>query len=146
MHNSLGHIRWRIKHGLTVFLSQYCSFQQHKELMAFNLRGNIVTIRGISKSNREPFQRKGNDYGTSAFTATWWRDYLYLQCTIQKTSTTTAFKQDRKGWKRSELCKEITLLDAIHWIAKAWSETASLTLTKCFKTTGFPVTDEQVND
>ena len=36
----------------------------------------------------------------------------------------------------SELCKEITLVDAINWIAKAWSEKASLTLTKCFKTTG----------
>lgn len=28
----------------------------------------------------------------------------------------------------SELCKEITLLDAINWIAKAWSETAPSTL------------------
>ena len=46
----------------------------------------------------------------------------------------------------SELCKEITLLDVINWIAKAWSETAPSTLIKCFKTTGFPVTDEQEDD
>ena len=46
----------------------------------------------------------------------------------------------------SELSKEIILLDAINWTAKAWSETAPSTLTKCFKTTGFPVTDEQEDD
>ena len=43
----------------------------------------------------------------------------------------------------SDLCQEIALLDPTNWIAKAWSETAPSTLTKCFKTTGFPVTAEQ---
>ena len=46
----------------------------------------------------------------------------------------------------SELCKEITLVDAINWIAKAWSEQASSTLTKCFKPLALPVTDEQEDD
>ena len=46
----------------------------------------------------------------------------------------------------SEICKETTLLDTTNWIAKAWSETAPSTLTVCFKTTGFPVTDKEEDD
>jgi hypothetical protein len=36
------------------------------------------------------------------------------------------------------LCKEINLLDAIHWIHQSWTETTSHTIVKCFHGTGFP--------
>ena len=42
--------------------------------------------------------------------------------------------------------KKITLQDTINCIAEEWSENAPLTLTKCFKTIGFPVTDKQKDD
>ena len=36
------------------------------------------------------------------------------------------------------LCKEVNLLDAIHWTDQSWTETASSTIVKCFCETGFP--------
>ena len=50
-----------------------------------------------------------------------------------------------------KLCKEISLLDCIHWIAKSWMETQPSTITKCFNATGFPTdndgdTEDESND
>lgn len=39
----------------------------------------------------------------------------------------------------SQLCKEINVLKAIHWIAKSWNETKQTTIESCFKNAGFPV-------
>lgn len=37
----------------------------------------------------------------------------------------------------SELCKEISILDAIYWISKAWNDTKDSTIVKCFRLAGF---------
>lgn len=42
----------------------------------------------------------------------------------------------------SELCKEINVLDAVHWISKSWKETRVDTISKCFVSSGFPVTTD----
>ncbi|XP_071137299.1 uncharacterized protein [Mytilus edulis] len=39
----------------------------------------------------------------------------------------------------TELCKEINVLKAIHWIKKSWNETKSTTIESCFRDAGFPV-------
>lgn len=41
----------------------------------------------------------------------------------------------------TELCKSITVLDAIRWIDRAWGETTETTIVKCFRDPGFPVID-----
>jgi hypothetical protein len=42
----------------------------------------------------------------------------------------------------TELCKEINVLDAVHWISKSWKETRIETLSKCFKLSEFPISSE----
>ncbi|XP_041372802.1 tigger transposable element-derived protein 6-like [Gigantopelta aegis] len=42
----------------------------------------------------------------------------------------------------SELCKAITVLDAVNWINVAWKETQTTTIVKCFMVCGFPVTSD----
>lgn len=37
----------------------------------------------------------------------------------------------------TELCKNVTLLDAIRWIVKAWGDVKPTTIVKCFSTVGF---------
>ena len=39
----------------------------------------------------------------------------------------------------SELTKNVNVLDAIHWIKKAWDETKESTIQSCFCKAGFPV-------
>ncbi|XP_041377364.1 tigger transposable element-derived protein 6-like [Gigantopelta aegis] len=46
----------------------------------------------------------------------------------------------------TELCKAITVLDAVNWINAAWKETQQTTIAKCFMMCGFPVTSEQESD
>ncbi|XP_041364274.1 uncharacterized protein LOC121379689 [Gigantopelta aegis] len=43
----------------------------------------------------------------------------------------------------TELCKAITVLDAVNWINIAWRETQQTTIAKCFMMCGFPVSSEQ---
>ena len=42
----------------------------------------------------------------------------------------------------TERCKEINVLDAVHWISESWKETRIETVTKCFKLSGFPIASE----
>ena len=42
----------------------------------------------------------------------------------------------------AELCKEINVLDVVHWISKSWKETRIETLSKCFKLSEFPISSE----
>jgi hypothetical protein len=42
----------------------------------------------------------------------------------------------------TELCKEINVLDAVHWISESRKETRIETLSKCFKLSGFPISSE----
>ncbi|XP_041364109.1 tigger transposable element-derived protein 6-like [Gigantopelta aegis] len=44
----------------------------------------------------------------------------------------------------SDLCKQLTLLDAIHWISQAWNEMKPNMISKCFSVAGFSPTDESV--
>lgn len=44
----------------------------------------------------------------------------------------------------TQLCKQITLLDGIYWIADAWNETSASTIVKCFKGGGFAVPGDSV--
>ena len=37
----------------------------------------------------------------------------------------------------TELCKTVTLLDAIVWVLKAWDSVTTETIVKCFKSVGF---------
>lgn len=46
----------------------------------------------------------------------------------------------------SELCKSITVLDAVFWIAKSWSETKDSTIVSCFKHSGFPLENPNENE
>lgn len=46
----------------------------------------------------------------------------------------------------SELCREISVLDAIYWVSKAWNNTKESTIQKCFKLAGFPLQDELNTD
>jgi hypothetical protein len=39
----------------------------------------------------------------------------------------------------TELCKEINVLDAVHWIRELWKETRIETVSRCFKLSGFPI-------
>ncbi|XP_062599444.1 tigger transposable element-derived protein 6-like [Saccostrea cucullata] len=43
----------------------------------------------------------------------------------------------------TELCKEISILDAIYWISRAWKDTKDSTIQKCFKLAGFPSPDQK---
>jgi hypothetical protein len=42
----------------------------------------------------------------------------------------------------TELCKEINVLDAVHWIRESWKETHTETVSRCFKLSGFPISSE----
>ena len=48
------------------------------------------------------------------------------------------------------LCKEITLLDCLHWIGRSWAVTTPSTISKCFCSTGFAagndISDEDDNN
>ena len=37
----------------------------------------------------------------------------------------------------TELCRQISVLDAIHWITRAWNDTKDTTIVKCFNLAGF---------
>ena len=52
----------------------------------------------------------------------------YLVCRIEVADNAT------------ELCKQLTLLDAINWLASAWDETKESTISKCFVGAGFSAT------
>ena len=39
----------------------------------------------------------------------------------------------------SSLTKDVSLLDAVHWISKSWNETKDTTIKACFRDTGFPL-------
>ena len=41
-----------------------------------------------------------------------------------------------------ELCKEINVLDIVHWINKSWAETCVETISKCYNLCGFPVSSD----
>jgi hypothetical protein len=42
----------------------------------------------------------------------------------------------------AELCKEINVLDALNWINESWKETRIEKVSKCFKSSGFPISSE----
>jgi hypothetical protein len=42
----------------------------------------------------------------------------------------------------TELCKEINVLDAVHWISESWKETRIETVSKYFKLSRFPIWSE----
>lgn len=50
------------------------------------------------------------------------------------------------GRSASEIANDITILDAINWIARSWTEVKSETIINCFHKAGFPVTHEDKND
>jgi hypothetical protein len=45
----------------------------------------------------------------------------------------------------TELCKEINVLDVVHWISKSWKETRIETLSKCFKLSEFPISSDRIS-
>ena len=46
----------------------------------------------------------------------------------------------------SQLCQQINVLKAVHWIAKSWLETKSSTIESCFRDAGFPSVTSQSDD
>jgi len=44
----------------------------------------------------------------------------------------------------TELCKSVSVFDAIDWIDRAWCETSNSTIIKCFRDPGFPVDNSEV--
>ncbi|KAL4229234.1 hypothetical protein ACF0H5_012273 [Mactra antiquata] len=46
----------------------------------------------------------------------------------------------------TNLCKSITLLDAISWIVKAWDSVKTETIRKCFSLVGFNYNDVELNN
>ncbi|KAK3090197.1 hypothetical protein FSP39_009953 [Pinctada imbricata] len=48
--------------------------------------------------------------------------------------------------RASELCKGITVLNAVYWISKSWEETKGSTIESCFQKAGFSAIDPDRND
>jgi len=46
----------------------------------------------------------------------------------------------------TELCRKLNVFDAVYWTDKAWSETSSETISKCFTLSGFSVADSPITD
>jgi len=44
----------------------------------------------------------------------------------------------------TQLCKSITVLDAVYWINNAWNETSQVSIVKCFRGSGFPANDPEI--
>ena len=46
----------------------------------------------------------------------------------------------------AQLCKELTVPYAIHWVSRAWNNTQDSTIQKCFRLAGFPTSDPPTED
>ena len=118
---SVNKIMVRQKRKIIMFLDNATSHGPDLQLSNVNLK----FLPPNTTSHLQPL-----DQGIiRAFKARYRKHMLrYLVCRIEVADNAT------------ELCKQLTLLDAINWLASAWDETKESTISKCFVGAGFSAT------